>query len=86
MPLFGDDDISAEDALAKGLCPECGHDFKAENAIAHLNRHWSAPIPVDKRGDEARKRQALLLKYIADNDVRTTNMPPKAAGKAADLP
>lgn len=86
MPLLGDDDISAEDALAKGLCPECGHDFKAENAIAHLNRHWTAPIPVDRRGDEPRKRQALLQKYIVDNNVRTTNMPSPAATKPADLP
>lgn len=86
MPLFEGEDISADDAMAKGLCPECGHDLKAENAVAHLNSHWKAPIPLDKRGDEPRRRQALLQKHIQDNDIRTTNMPPKAAGKPADLP
>lgn len=86
MPLLGDDDISADDAMAKGLCPECGHDLKIENAIAHLNRHWTAPIPLDKRGDEPRRRQAMLQKHIAENDIRTTNMPPKPAAKPGELP
>jgi hypothetical protein len=86
MPLFGDDEITADEAIAKGLCPECGHDFKLENAIAHLNNHWKAPIPLDKRGDEPRRRQALLEKYIADNNIRTTNMPQPAATKVQPLP
>lgn len=86
MPLSGDDIISAEDAIAKGLCPECGHDFKVENALAHLNSHWTAPIPPDKRGDEPRRRRALLQKYIADNNVRTSDMPLPATAKPAELP
>ncbi|MGA7885879.1 MAG: hypothetical protein WCA44_09060 [Acidobacteriaceae bacterium] len=86
MPLVDGKLMSAQDALAKGLCPECGADFKTENAIAHLNSHWQGFIPVDKRGDKARQRQAMLQKYVADKNVRTTNMPPPVAAKPADLP
>jgi hypothetical protein len=86
MPLVDGKLMTADDALAKGLCPECGHDFKLENPIAHLNTHWKAPIPLDKRGDKARLRMAMLQKHVTDNDVRTTNMPPKAGAAPAPLP
>ncbi len=86
MPLVNGELVTPAAALAKGLCPECGADFKAENAIAHLNSHWQAPIPVDKRGDGARKRQAMLQKHVTEQGVRTSNMPPPAASKPADLP
>ncbi len=86
MPLVDGKLVTADAALAKGLCPECGADLKAENPIAHLNTHWQAPMPLDKRGDEARRRKALLEKFISDNKVRTSNMPKPAAATAAPLP
>jgi len=86
MPLFENEDISADDALAKGLCPECGADLKTENPIAHLNTHWKAPMPYDSRGNEPRRRQAMLQKFIADNNVPTTNMPTSATTIPSPLP
>jgi len=86
MPLADGKLITAEEALKRGLSPETGRDLKAVNPIAELNNLWKAPIPLDKRGDKARERKAMLEKFIADNNVRTTNMPKPAAGKPADLP
>lgn len=86
MPLSDGKLITDAAALAKGLCPECGDDFKTSNAVAHSHMHWRAAKPLDKRGDKARSRAAMLDKYIADNSVRTSNQPKPAAAKPADLP
>lgn len=86
MPLVNGTLVTAEAALAKGLCPECATDLKKSNPIAELHSHWKAPIPLDKRGDGARKRKAMLEKFIADNNVRTSDQPKPAAATAAPLP
>ena len=79
MPLFENEDISADDALAKGLCPECGGDLKTSSPIAHLNSHWKGPMQLNTRGDEPRRRKAMLEKFIADNKIRASNEPKPTA-------
>ena len=86
MPIVDGKLITPEEALKRGLSPETGRDLKTVNPIAELNSLWKAPIPLDKRGDGARKRKAMLEKFIADNNVRTTNMPKPVAATAAPLP
>jgi hypothetical protein len=86
MPLVNGKLITAAEAIAKGLCPETGADLTKVNPIAELRSLWKAPIPLDKRGDKARERKAMLEKFISDHNVRTTNMPKPAAAAAAPLP
>ena len=86
MPLVDGKLVTPAAALAKGLCPECGADLKTHNPIAELHSHWTAPIPLDKRGDGARLRKAMLMKFIADNNVRTSDQPKPAAAAPAPLP
>lgn len=83
MPLKGDKDISAEEAIEQGLCPECGQDLKATSAIGHRNAHWRTQPVNGRDGDEARKRMALLDKYIADNKIVTSDVAERAAQTAA---
>lgn len=71
MPLVKGKLVTADAALAEGLCPECGDSFKDVDPRAHLNIHWKAPIPVDKRGNESRRRQAMLTKYITTKKTAT---------------
>lgn len=86
MPLHNGKLISAEDAIAQDLCPECGGDLKTSNAVAHFNKHWQKEPPSDKRGDKCRARRLMLTKYISDHNVRTSNQAKPAAGAVADLP
>lgn len=86
MPLVDDELLTADQAIAKNLCPECAADLTKENPIAHLNTHWRATPPLNKAGDEARRRQALLQDFIAAHGVRTTNMPKPATAKPAPMP
>jgi hypothetical protein len=86
MPLVKGQDMTPDAAIAAGLCPECGQDLKASNPIAHRRSHWKVQPPLDRRGNEARRRMALLDKFIVDNNVRTSNMPKPAAAAAAPLP
>src|SRR5579862_2620755 len=81
------EDISPEEALSRGLCPECGADFKIVNALGHRRTHWMVEPPRDELyGGEGRRRIKLYDQYLVDNKVRTTNMPvpkeEKDAGKA----
>lgn len=86
MPLQGDKVITAEQAIAAHLCPECGRSLKETNAIAELNAHWRTEPPNGIDGDEARKRRALLKKYIQDNNVQTSDQIEAAAAATAAAP
>jgi hypothetical protein len=86
MPLVDGKLVTPEAALAKGLCPECGDNFKDSNAVAHFNIHWKTEPPNDKRGDKCRARRLMLTKYIGDHNVRTSNQAAPVAAKPADLP
>lgn len=83
-PLVGEQTLTPEQAIAQHLCPECGADLKKTNAIAERNRHWRTEPPNGIDGDEARKRRALLNKYILDNDVKTSDQLEAAAQLDAD--
>ena len=87
MPLIDGVEVSPDDAIAKGRCPETGVDLRKVNPIAWRKRLWTTLPPLDKRGDEARRRMALLDKFIADNKIRTSNMPApeKKTGKPGEL-
>jgi len=76
MPLVKGKLVTPEAALAAGLCPECGDSFKDADPVAHENMHWKAPVPVDKRGDKTRARQAMLAKYIAEKKPATQGPAP----------
>ena len=86
MPLVKGKDLTPDEAIAQNRCPECGIDLTKVNPIAELHSHWKTPPPLDSRGDEPRRRQAMLLKFIADHNVRTSNMPKPAPAAAAPLP
>lgn len=89
MPLFQGKYISPDDAMAKGLCPECAVDLRTVNPIAHRRRHWRALPTNDAKGKEALRRMAMLDDFIIENKVRTSNQPkPKAkpAPAAGELP
>lgn len=73
MPTVNARLISPQDALAKDLCPECGHDLKVESAISHLNRHWEREPNAGSDGDEARSRRQMLRDYIKANDIRPSH-------------
>lgn len=83
MPLLGDKAITAEEAIAQHLCPECGRDLRETNAIAELNAHWRVEPSLGIDGDEARRRRALLRKYIQDNNVQTSDQREEAAAASA---
>jgi hypothetical protein len=88
MPLVEGKDVSPDDAMAKGLCPECGADLTKTNPIAHFRSHWKVRPKQDRDGEEGLRRMAMFQQFITDHDVRTTNMPkPKApAAPAAPAP
>lgn len=86
MPLVHDKLITPEDALKQGLCPECGRDLKLSNPIAELASHWKSEPPLNKSGDKARERSAMLRQFITDNKIRTSNQPKPAPAEPAPLP
>jgi hypothetical protein len=84
MPIVNGKKVTPEEAIASKHCPECGADLTQVNAVAELNSHWTVKPRDDRRQAEAIKRQNLLMKYIADNHITTSNQPkPKPAAPAA---
>jgi hypothetical protein len=80
MPIVKGKYMKPDDAIAAGLCPECGDDLGKSNPIAHSKSHWKTYPPPGRDGDEARRRMKLLQDFIADKKVVTSNMPkPPAA-------
>ena len=71
MPLVNGKNVTPDEDLAQGLCPECGGDFKVSNPIAHLNDHWKTMPKNDRRGVEGLRRRKLLTDYIAEHHVTT---------------
>lgn len=86
MPLVNGKLITPDAAIAQGRCPECGDDLTKSNPIAHFKSHWKTAPPVGRNGDEARRRIVLFQKFIADNKVRTSNMPKPAPEPAKPAP
>lgn len=86
MPLVNGEELTPDEAMAKNLCPECGADLTKVNPIAERNSHWRRRPNDDADGREGLRRMAMLDKFIADNNVGTSDKPKPAAGKAAPLP
>jgi hypothetical protein len=74
MPLFEGKDITPDEAIALNRCPECAADLTQVNPIGHRNTHWITQPKPGRRGEEGLRRMGLLDKFIADNNVRTSNM------------
>lgn len=70
MPMVDGDSISADDAMRRGLCPECGAPLTtADMARAHADDHWGG----GRRGflsAEGQRRRDLVLNFAAA--MRTT--------------
>jgi hypothetical protein len=86
MPLFEGKNISPDDALAKGLCPECAVDLRKVNPIAHRKTHWRTMPRDDAQGQEGLRRMQMLDDFIIKNKVRTSNQPKPAKGRATPKP
>lgn len=71
MPLHEGTEITPDDAISQGLCPECAADLKKVNPIAHRREHWTAPPPRGHYGDEARRRIKMFDDFIKRNNVKT---------------
>jgi outer membrane scaffolding protein for murein synthesis (MipA/OmpV family) len=70
MPMVDGDSISADDAMRRGLCPECGAPpTTADMARAHADDRWGG----GRRGflsAEDQRRRDLVLNFAAT--MRTT--------------
>jgi hypothetical protein len=85
MPLVNGELISPDDAMAKGLCPECGDDLRTQNPIAHRRSHWYTRPRDDMDGAEGLRRMKMFDEWIVKNNVRTSDQPkptPNAAPAA----
>lgn len=76
MPLVKGKLMSPDDAMAAGLCPECGDDLAEQNPLAHRRSHWQKRPNDDEDGKEGLRRMRMFDKWIADHNVRTTDMEP----------
>ena len=61
MPLVNGKDISPDEAILLGLCPECGAMVTPRTALSHARSHWN-PETLDPAG-EARRRYNLLAEF-----------------------
>lgn len=75
MPLKDGEYISPDDAISKGLCPECAADLTKINAIAHRASHWYKMPNDDFDGQEGRRRMKMLDDYIVEHNVATSDKP-----------
>jgi|GEM_PF-2193542 len=73
MPLVKGKLMSPDDAMAAGLCPECGDDLREQNPIAHRASHWQTRPKEDADGAEGLRRMRMFDKWIVDNKVRTSD-------------
>lgn len=65
MPIVDGHNITPDDALKAGRCPECGKLLAEVSAEFHVAEHWPMPIPRDARHLEAERRKALLTEALA---------------------
>lgn len=92
MPLIEGLEVSPDDALKAGKCPECGIDLTKVNPLAHRREHWEVVPRDDRAGQEAKRRIALFDKFLADSQERTSKAQDDQqsdtvqAGKPGDIP
>lgn len=85
-PIVNGESLTPDEAIAKNLCPECGGDLVATSAIGHRNGHWRTPPPLNIDGDEARRRMGLLDRFVADHNIKTSDVLERERKLAAEKP
>ena len=85
-PIVNEESLTADEAIAKNLCPECGADLTKSSPIGHRNGHWRTLPPPGVDGDEARRRMGLLDKFIADHNIKTSDVLERERKAAAEKP
>lgn len=61
MPTIDGKWIEPDDAVAKGLCPECGQNLAGVDKLGHANRHYPKLDPEEAHHAVARKRRAQII-------------------------
>ena len=63
MPHVAGKFLTPDEALKKGLCPECGCDLSTKDPHGHALYHYPQTIDDDPHYEEARRRKALIENY-----------------------
>jgi hypothetical protein len=67
MPNIDGKDVSPDEAMLLGRCPECGQLLIPKTARAHAAAHWFGRDPNDLwLSEEARRRYKLIIDFAAD--------------------
>jgi len=85
MPIVDGKDISPDEAMHRGLCPECGTAVTPRTARAHADDHWGGRTP----SPEGQRRYDMLRDFSAGSrtDGKIERSPlPKAAAQPNDKP
>jgi hypothetical protein len=77
MPIVDGKLIEPDDAIHRGLCPECGAQITPRTALAHARSHWN-PDRSDL-SEEARRRFNLLREF---SEMATPKPRPKGDGES----
>lgn len=62
MPLVDGKNLSPDEAIHLGLCPECGAPVTPGTAISHARSHWNPDTLAPS--SEARRRYDLLAQFV----------------------
>jgi hypothetical protein len=66
MPIIDGKDVSPDEALLLGRCPECGQPLIPKTARAHASDHFFGRDPNDPwLSEEARRRYKLVIDFAA---------------------
>jgi hypothetical protein len=66
MPVIDQKDVSPDEAILLGHCPECGQLLIPKTAVAHASTHWFGRDPNDPwLSEEARRRYKLIIDFAA---------------------
>src|ERR1700686_5265709 len=79
MPLVDGRDISPDEAIHRGLCPECAAAITPRTALTHARSHWNPDRP--DLSEEARRRLNLLAEF-----AKATRIPSQAKSTSPDRP
>jgi hypothetical protein len=63
MPMVDGELVSPDDAIRRGMCPECGVALRSEAARSHAESHWGPHADDTRLSNEARRRFNLILDF-----------------------
>jgi hypothetical protein len=73
MPIVNGRNISGDEALSLGRCPECGELLERDTARSHAENHWFSSNPNDpKLSEEAQRRFKLILDFAQSKPAPPT--------------